>query len=301
MNKKTKINTWIIGCGNTGQRVSKLLQKKSINISATSHSSKSIKHLESLGVRVFPANLDEPTSLSKLDTNNANIYYFAPPAPMGEKDQRMSNFLDSLDSGSPPKRIVYISTSGVYGDHNGEWITEQTTAAPHNARSKRRLHAEELIKQFCDDHSTEYMILRVAGIYDFKKLPLNRIDAGLKVLKADIAPASNRIHGADLANICLAAMQSEHSNDTFNVADGNPSSITDYFIQTARLFSLTLPQEISWTKAQDELSPEMLSYLTESKKIDATYMLDKLGISLLYPTLAEGLVACKREYDEQIE
>jgi len=294
----TNINTWIIGCGNTGQLVTQRLQQQGLHIKATSHSGGSTIQLEQLGIEVFPADLDDPSSLRDLTLDHADIFYFAPPAAKDEKDHRMSSFLASLNLSAPPRRIVYISTTGVYGDHDGAWITEKTPTKPNNARSKRRLDAENQIRDFCGNHVTEYMILRVAGIYDSKKLPLDRINAGLKVLKADIAPSSNRIHGDDLANICIAAMQSKHHDEIFNIADGNPSSISDYFIQTAHLFNLTPPEEIDWEQAQKVLSPEMLSYLKESKKIDASYVLDRLGVSLLYPSLTEGLMACKNEREK---
>jgi len=299
MNNKKDINTWIIGCGHIGVRVSQLLRQQNIKISATSHNENSKQHLTSIGIRVFSANLDEVSSLKNLPLQYADIFYFAPPAASGDTDQRISHFLSALEKKAPPRRIVYISTTGVYGNQNGEWITEKTPTAPHNARSKRRLSAEIQIRDFCYRRKTQYMILRVAGIYDTKKLPLEKINAGVKVLKTDIAPASNRIHAADLADICIAAMQSTHSNEIFNIADGNPSSISDYFIQTAKIFKLTPPQEINWEQAKKKLSPEMLSYLSESKKIDATYVQKKLGVALQYPDLNSGLIACKSEYDKQ--
>jgi len=300
MTNKSNTNTWIIGCGNIGQRVNQLLKQQNIKLKATSHSDSSAKLLKEMGIEVFSANLDEPDSLNKLPIDeHADIFYFAPPAAKGETDERMSHFLASLNPEAPPRRIIYISTTGVYGNHDGEWITENTPTEPQHDRSKRRLHAEEQIKQFCLKHGSEYMILRTSGIYDLKKLPLERINSGLKVLKKETAPSSNRIHAADLANICVTAMQSPHHNDIFNVSDGNPSSISDYFIQTARLFNLKTPEEITREEAKAVLSPEMLSYLSESKKIDSSYLQKKLGITLAFPTLEEGLIDCKKEYDKQ--
>ncbi len=305
MNNTNK-NIWIIGCGNIGQRVATLLHDQGAQINATSHSTTSIQLLEQLGITVYQANLDEPETLCSLplsEKDKLDVYYFAPPQAKGDVDLRMTHFLDALQpkpqQQATLRRLVYISTTGVYGNHDGEWITEDTPTEPKNARSKRRLSAEIQIKQFSHKHDMEYIILRVAGIYDLKKLPLERINAGLQVLKADLAPASNRIHAADLANICVAAMRSAHHDCVFNVADGNPSSISDYFIQTAALFNLTPPEEISWEKAKTVLSPEMLSYLSESKKVAVDHIQEKLSITLKYPSLAEGLAACKKKYSTQ--
>ena len=299
-NELTKTsNIWIIGCGNTGKHVSRTLIDNGFRVNATSHSEQSIKKLESLSINAVYADLDDATSLNNLEIDGADIFYFAPPLPQGNEDQRMSAFLGSLKPHTPPRRIVYISTTGVYGNHDGAWITEKTPTNPENGRSKRRLDAENKIIQFCQSNNSEYMILRVAGIYDLNKLPFKRIENGLKVLDPDIAPASNRIHTHDLANICIAAMQSEHTNLTLNVADGNPSSISDYFVKTARLFNLKEPEIISWQQAQTELSPEMMSYLQESKKIDISALITQLKIKLQYPNLSAGLQACKEEYESQ--
>jgi len=289
--------SWIIGCGHIGQRVSHLLQASGEQVYATSHSTASAKNLQKAGVTVFQVNLDKAGIFNNPDFEQAKMYYFVPPQKTGETDQRMLCFLQSLNPQKPPRRIVYISTTGVYGNHDGKWITENTPAKPENARSKRRLHAENALIQFCHNTGTDYIILRVAGIYDCVKLPLARINAGIKILKPDIAPASNRIHAADLASICVAAMQSQHRNCIFNVADGNPSSISDYFIKTARFFALTPPTEIDMSEAEQVLSAEMLSYLRESKKIDNRLLLTKLNISLKYPDLTAGLTACKKADD----
>jgi len=291
--------TWIIGYGNIGQRVSHILSNQHVPTNAICRTKNRFNGFKSHDIKITIADLDKASTLKTLNFDQAEIFYFAPPPPSGDSDKRMTNFLASLNTNAPPRRIVYISTTGVYGDYDGQWITEQTPTKPGNDRSIRRLSAENQLKAYCSEHDCQYIILRVPGIYDQYKLPLNRIRKGVKVLKRDIAPASNRIHAADLANICIAAMTSDHCNKTYNVADGNPSSISDYFIQTAQLFDLPPPEEIDWQQAQTDISPEMLSYLTESKKIDPALMLRELKISLLYPDLKTGLAACKRQYESK--
>jgi len=285
----------IIGCGDTGKRVAQQLLLDKNTIYATSHQAKSQALLQKLNINVVPANLDKVDSLAELPTENANIFYFAPPPITGTIDTRMQNFIDSLEARKAPKRIVYISTTGVYGDYRGEWVSENTTLNPTNDRSKRRTHAESLIQAFCAISHCEFIILRVAGIYCLEKLPLTRLTSGMKVLHPAIALPSNRIHANDLANCCIQAMYSSPANEIFNVADGSPSSISDYFIQTAKAFNLPTPEYLDWEQAEKELSPAMLSYLKESKKINITKLLKTLNVQLNYRTLIDGLTQCRME------
>ena len=290
MSKKTLI----IGCGDTGKRVIKALEKQKEPIYATSHQKDSQIQLDKLGITVIPANLDNKNELENLPTEGASIFYFAPPAATGITDSRMANFIESLDKQNPPKRIVYISTTGVYGNCRGLWISENADLKPGNDRSKRRLHAESLIQKFCKNSRCEFVILRVSGIYCFEKLPLKRLKDGMKILNPKLAPSSNRIHADDLTQCCVKAMFLGPANEVFNIADGNPSSISDYFIQIAKIFELPKPKSLTWSQAEKELSPAMLSYLNESKKIKIDKIQSQLNIKLKYPTLIEGLKACHK-------
>lgn len=293
-------NVLIVGCGDTGKRVIEHLtseKHRSIKtISVTSHREDSQSELNKLrNIQVINADLDDAASLASLPTENTNIFYFAPPAATGSTDVRMANFITALNPNNAPKRIVYISTSGVYGTSNGEWVTELSSINPGNDRSKRRLHAESLVQTFCEQSKCEYVILRVTGIYCLEKLPFKRLKTGMKVLQPALAPFSNRIHADDLANCCVKAMFDSPKNEIFNIADGNPSSISDYFIQIAKIFDLPQPELLDWERAEKEISPAMLSYLHESKKINIDKLRNVLNIKLKHPNLIDGLKACRIE------
>ena len=285
-------NVLIIGCGDIGKRVLRKLQPQNYNIYVSSHTRDSQNQLQQLGISIIPANLDSKEDLKQLPTADANIFYFAPPSASGTTDVRMSNFVQNLSRKKPPKRIVYISTTGVYGNCDGQWISETTALDPGADRSKRRLHAESVIQEYCSLNSCEFVILRVAGIYCLEKLPIERLKNGMKVLHPNIAPASNRIHADDLANCCVKAMFDGPANEVFNIADGHPSSISDYFIQIAKIFHLPEPELLNWDQAEKEISPAMLSYLHESKKINIDKLLNVLNIKLNFPTLIDGLQNC---------
>lgn len=238
------------------------------------------------------ADLDQPSSLAELPTKQAIIYYFAPPPPQGETDSRLENFLNAIPADALPKHIIYISTSGVYGDCQGEWVTETSPLKPGTDRSKRRLAAEQLLNRWTRQHNVSSVILRVGGIYGPGKLPLQRLKQGITILHRDIAPYSNRIHADDLALVCQAATQAPGQHSVYNVCDNQASSMSDYFIRVAKHAGLPAPTEVDWQQAETELSPVMLSYLHESRRMNNSKMLNELNIELAYPDLESGLSAC---------
>lgn len=238
------------------------------------------------------ADLDQAESLTDLPTRQAIVYYFAPPPPQGESDSRLENFLNAISSDKLPERIIYISTSGVYGDCQGERVTEASPLKPTTDRSKRRLAAEQTLTQWAKQHAVASVILRVGGIYGPGKLPLQRLSQGMTVLRRDIAPFSNRIHADDLALVCQAAAKAPGQHSIYNVCDNQASSMSDYFIRVAKHAGLPAPTEVDWQQAEAKLSPVMLSYLHESRRMDNSRMLEELKIELAYPDLKSGLAAC---------
>ncbi len=243
-------------------------------------------------IRALQADLDRPETLADLPSTAALIYYFAPPPAEGERDTRLENFLAAIPADALPRRIVYISTSGVYGDCQGAWVTEQTPPQPGTGRAKRRLAAERALRAWAQANRVSCVILRVGGIYGPGRLPLKRLRQGMPVLRRDLAPPTNRIHAEDLAQACQAAATAPGESPLYNVCDNQASTMSDYFIAVAEQAGLPRPGEIDWRQAEAELSPAMLSYLRESRRMDNSKMLRELNIELAYPTLREGLAAC---------
>jgi nucleoside-diphosphate-sugar epimerase len=218
------------------------------------------------------------------------VFYFAPPAPTGHSDQRIGHWLHSLVKQRPAK-VVLISTTGVYGDCGGRWITEAAPINPQTDRACRRVDAERQIQQWCDARQLPYAILRVPGIYGPRRLPRARLEHCLPVLAEAESPYSNRIHVDDLIRACLAAASSDFIG-VVHVSDGHPSTMTDYFNRVADALRLPRPEQISREEAQQILSREMLSYLSESKRMDITRMRTVLGVEPDYPDLDRGLSDC---------
>ena len=292
--KTTMKNIWIVGCGDIGRRLFQLYQAEHKNdtIQAIVQTDSSVAACNKSGLKTLQMDLDSLGSCENIGFNKAQfagstLFYFAPPPLTGKQDTRLKNFLSKLKGA--PSRIVLISTTGVYGDSQGEWIDETTPPNPVAERAYRRLSAEETLKSWAKEHAKQYMILRVPGIYAQDRLPLARLRKGLPVVDEAEAGFTNRIHADDLAQACLLAMHCSHKNETINVSDGNPSTMTAYFNHVADFAGLPRPSQISLAEAKQTLSSGMVSYLKESRRIKNTKMLELLEIKLKYPTLKSAL------------
>jgi nucleoside-diphosphate-sugar epimerase len=207
-------------------------------------------------------------------------------------DPRMETFVSILDSSGPPTRVVLISTTGVYGDCRGEWVTEDRPPNPQADRAKRRLAAETMLRRWSEKSGVPIVILRVPGIYGRGYLPEERLRAREPVLREEESPFSNRIHADDLARTCFIAGHHDRPGIIYNVSDGHPTTMTDFFYRVADLLGIPRPPAITLEQARRQLGEGMLSYLVESKRIDNRRMREELGVKLMYPDLAAGLPSC---------
>lgn len=282
----------IVGCGHVGRRVAVSLHARGQHVTGLVRSPASAAQLRALGIDALCLDLDDGASPMPRSGKFGGLCYLAPPPSSGVQDTRMRGFLESLEKTSLPRRIVYISTSAVYGDCRGDWITEEQPLQPATDRGRRRLDAERQLQAWAARHGVEWVILRVPGIYGPGKLPLERLRKGLPVLREAEAPYTNRIHADDLATICVAALDSDHHNTVYNVSDGHPSTMTDYFFRVADAAGLPRPSVVSREEAQQVLSAGMLSFLQDSRRMSNNKLILDLGVTLRYPDLETGLRSC---------
>lgn len=282
----------IVGCGYVGRQVAKLEKVQGNHVTALTGSAKSKERLRNMGIDTAPGDLDDASSLAGLPTGKKIVYYFAPPPGRGIIDSRMQAFVAALGKNNLPARVVLISTTGVYGDCRGEWVREERPPAPETDRAKRRLSAENTLLDWSADSGVPVVILRVPGIYGPGRLPLKRLLEGTPVLREEDSPFSNRIHVDDLARACYAAARKGKAGVVYNVSDGHPTTMTDYFFKVADLLEIPRPPAIPIEEAKKRLSAGILSYLAESKKIDNRRMREELGVEPHYPDLESGLPAC---------
>jgi len=279
----------IVGCGYVGERVARAEQAAGARVIALVRSADGAARLAAQGIECLRADLDDRASLTALPTAQASLYYFAPPPPSGVIDTRLEDFLAAIEQ--PPAQVVLISTTGVYGDCQGEWVTEDRPPHPVADRARRRLDAEQRLRTWGQAHDVPVAILRVPGIYGPERLPVARLQAGEPVLREAESPWSNRVHVDDLVRACLAA-RARRARGVYNISDGHPSTMTDYFNRVADALGLPRPPQITRAQASTELSDGMRSYLAESKRLDNRRMREELGVEPRYADLARGLAAC---------
>jgi len=285
----------IVGCGDIGCRVGRILLERGGQVLATAKSEESAADLQDKGFKTIIGNFDYQEDAPEVLVHGKQVYYFMAPQGGGKSDYRMLNFCRKLSPQNRPAKVVYISTSGVYGDCGGALVTEETPINPQTTRALRRASAESQLQQQADKLGFELVILRVTGIYGPGRLPVSRIMQGHPVLIPEDASYTNRIHAFDLVQVCLAAMEKGEDGDIFNVCDGQQSSMTDYFLAVADLYELPRPKQISMAEAEKEMNPLMLSYQKESRRMSNKKMLERLGIELQYPTLEAGLKVSREE------
>lgn len=299
MDKNHKQRVLIIGCGYTGLRLAQRCLKAGAEVHGVVRGGGQIKKLEQLGVQVHTIDFDRPLPKRHWSLDNTLVFYCMPPPASGPHDDtRMAAFIELLvntQQGRRPQAIVYLSTTGIYGDCRGGWVTESSLPAPLLPRSSRRLAAENRLKKMHDQLGIPVTILRVAAIYGPGRLPVDRIREGRPVLNENDAPYSNRIHVEDLAQVCIAAGLRARDWQVYNVSDGHPETMTQYINRVADLSGLQRPQTLSWKQAQEALPPGMLDFLKESKRVDNLNMLHELDIDLKYPDLESGVRASLEE------
>lgn len=277
----------IIGCGDIGRRIALIAQRRGESVTALVRTTHSCSALQNLKIHVIQADLDD--EIEALDVDATRVVYLAPPPRTGTQDPRMKHLLQALTG--CPEGFLYLSTTGVYGDCNGEWVDETRSANPSADRARRRFDAEQQLGSAAARYGWRYVIMRVAGIYGAQRLPLQRIKERQPVLRADQSPFTNRIHEDDLAEITLGLLEKGVSGEIYNVTDGHPGTMSDYFSTVARYAGLPQPPEIDMLQAESKLSAAMRSYLCESRRISNRKMVDLLGSELRHPTLEDGLKA----------
>jgi nucleoside-diphosphate-sugar epimerase len=212
-----------------------------------------------------------------------------PPDEAG--DPVLRGFPDVLAE-AKPKSLVYLSTVGVYGDHCGAWVDEESACRPVSARSRQRLAAEEEWLSFSRKTNMPVAILRLAGIYGPGRGPLEKIRDGTARRIVKPGQVFNRIHVDDIAAIVEAAFD-RRAKGIYNGVDDEPAPPQDVFAYAAELLGVPPPPEIPFEEAR--LSPMARSFYAENKRVRNGKVKHALGVTLACPTYREGLRAVLEE------
>lgn len=293
----------LIGCGDIALRTARLLRDR-FRLYGLAHHTRQETELRRLHILPLAGDLDRRTSLRRLRVAPYAVLHFAPP-PADEHlstDPRTAHLLAQLSRrGSLPQRLVYVSTTGVYGDCDGARIDETRTPRPRTARAKRRVDAERLLRRWGARNHVAVSVLRAPGIYAAERLPLERLKNGTPALRAHDDPYTNHIHADDLARAAVAVLTRGRANRVYNIVDDADLKMGEWFDALAACFDLPRPPRVSLERAERELSPQLLSFMRESRRIGNTRMKRELRLRLRYATPHVLLGELKRARQPQRE
>lgn len=283
----------IVGCGDVGLRVLRLVAPRWRVLALTSNPQR-LNELRAAGATPLLGNLDDPASLSRLAGLADRVLHLAPPPSQGEDDPRTAALLRALSRRPVPGRLVYVSTTGVYGDAAGERFDETRPVRPASPRGARRVAAEQRVRWFGRAFGSTVSVLRVPGIYAVDRPgghPRERLARGTPVLRAEDDVYTNHIQADDLARACVAALVRGLPQRVVHASDDTELRMGDYFDLAADLCGLPRPARVSRAEAIALFSPMQMSFMSESRRLDNTRLKRELRLRLRYPSVQDGLVA----------
>lgn len=269
----------IVGCGDVGLRIAQQLIARGVVVTGLVRRTEVAEALTRSGVRALEIDLDAETTAHL--PHAPWVFWCAPPPGQGMSDTRLRRYLPQLQG----RRLIYGSTTGVYGDCGGRWIDEDEPPAPLHDRGRRRLDAETALRESGIDH----VVLRIPGIYGPGRWPLARLKAGSPVIDPAEAPPSNRIHAEDLVSVALLAAERGISGRIYHVGDGQPTTMTDYFYRVADHFGLPRPPAIPYAEARTTFTPMQWSFIEGAKRLRVERARAELGFAPRYTDLSQAL------------
>lgn len=283
----------IAGCGYTGTRLARRLAEQGPVVALVRRAT-AADELIRQGIPALAVDLDQAPGQVPLvlPVELRGLIYLTPPSGMGAEDLRFARFLEALGP-TRPACFVYLSTTGVYGDTGGASVDEASPTATREDRSRQRLDAERRVAAWCEARDLRWVVFRVPAIYGPYRLPLDRLQRGEPVLRAEDSGPGNRIHVDDLVGACLSALAQPVSG-VFNLTDGCPESMADFTARVAVLAGFPVPPRISWAEAQRVLSPGLLAFLRVSRLI-TSHRMAALGWLPRYTQAEDGIRASLTE------
>jgi len=283
----------IVGCGDVGLRVLPRLPRHWQVLALTSSPARCAE-LRAAGAQPWVGNLDDPATLRRLSGWADRVLHLAPPQASGAEDLRTRHLLQALSRARAPQRLVYASTTGVYGNCAGARFDESRPTAAATDRARRRVDAEQQLRAFGKEKVCRVTILRVPGIYAGDRVgghPRERLLRGSPVLRTEDDVFTNHIHADDLARACVLALLRGPAQRVLHVCDDSELLMGDYFDLAADLCGLPRPPRVSREQAQQLMSPMQLSFMSESRRLLNRRLKSELRLRLRYPLPQQGLLA----------
>jgi nucleoside-diphosphate-sugar epimerase len=275
------------GLGFSARVLAARLGAKGWRISATSRSASGAEAIRSMGYNAYVFDGTVPLPSSAFD-GVTHVVVSAPPSSQG--DPVLAQHADDFRKRARQFRwVAYLSTTGVYGDHGGGTVTEDTPLTPNTERGHKRLLAEDQWLSLWRSHGLPVHIFRLAGIYGPGRNQLQSLRDG--TAKRIIKPGQlfSRIHVEDIASVLEASIALPHPGRAYNVCDDEACPPQDVVEFGARLLGLPVPPDTPYDNAV--LSPMARSFYADSKRVSNARIKQELGVHLAYPTYREGLTA----------
>ncbi len=282
----------MVGCGDVGLRVARVLRSR-LGLLALTTSTERVPELRAQGITPLLGNLDVPQTLRRLAGIATRVLHLAPPPSEGWGDPRTQALIQALRRRGPATSWVYGSTSGVYGDCQGDVVSENRLLNPHTPRAVRRVQAENWVRFLSRSSGVRASILRIPGIYASDReggTPRERLLKGTPVLEAADDVYTNHIQADDLARACIAALWRGRPQRAYNISDDSELKMGDYFDLAADLYGLPRPPRVARRTSKDRLPLLLLSFMGESRRLDNSRMKRELRVVLKHATVASGLV-----------
>ena len=295
------IRVLLIGSGDIALRAASLLRGRA-RVYGVTRRPDDVPKLRAQGIVFIVADLDDFAALRRLPTAPFAVLHCAPPPSDGRDDPRTRRLLAALARAQIiPQRLVYISTSGVYGDCAGARVPETRARRAQTPRARRRVAAEDRLRAWAARRGVRMTILRAPGIYAETRLPLDRIRQGTPVLAPEDDVFTNHIHADDLARAAVAAIFRGLPNRAYNVSDDAEMKMGGWFDAVADAFHLPRPPRVTWDEAEQRIAPLLLSFMSESRRLVNARMKRELRVRLAYPTPHALLaVVAPRELKKQL-
>lgn len=292
MKRRNMKQVLIVGSGDVARRIIPWLARRFL-VRALVRRPEERDALRALGATPIVADLDRPASLARLAGIADYVLHCAPPPGEGQDDPRTRRLLAALmQRASLPRRLVYISTTGVYGDCAGAWLDETRPLRPASARAVRRVAAENRLRRFGCRSGCRVSVLRAPGIYDADaRLPLARLRKGEPVLAPEDDVFTNHIHADDLARLLALALFRGRPNRVYNASDDSQLRMGEYFDLVADAVGLPRPPRLPRAALSERLSALTLSFMSESRRLDNGRIKRELRARLLFPCVADALTA----------
>jgi nucleoside-diphosphate-sugar epimerase len=274
---------FIFGFGYTASHLARELIPQGWQIAATTRDPHKRKELERLGIQAsdFPAD-SIPAALE----NAANILISTPPNTQGDPVLRL--YRDAIAC-TPRRWIGYLSSTGVYGDHQGGWVDETTPLEPLEGRNRYRQEAESSWLQLHEKLKQPVHIFRLSGIYGAGRNPLQKLKEGKEQRVFKEGQVFSRIHAEDIAAALQLSLQTPTPGQIFNLSDNEPAPGHEVLEYAAQLLEILPPPLVDFDKAN--LSPMAQEFYSANRRVSNEKIKKTLGWKLRYPTYREGLKA----------